>query len=100
VSTGFYFGSYWGPWGWGAGYPYYGYPYYPYYPYNYPYPYYYGPSVTVQEEPQTYIEQDTRPEEPVYWYHCPDPEGYYPYVKKCPKGWQRVPATPPPDSEE
>lgn len=30
-----------------------------------------------------------------YWYHCKSPEGYYPYVKTCPGGWERVPAKPP-----
>ena len=30
-----------------------------------------------------------------YWYHCKSPQGYYPYVKTCPGGWERVPATPP-----
>jgi hypothetical protein len=28
------------------------------------------------------------------WYHCSNPEGYYPYVKSCPKGWEEVPAQP------
>ncbi|MCK9608465.1 MAG: hypothetical protein M0R33_18655 [Methylomonas sp.] len=24
-----------------------------------------------------------------YWHYCPNPEGYYPYVKECPGGcWQ------------
>jgi len=37
-----------------------------------------------------------QPPAPVqYWYHCKSPEGYYPYVKTCPGGWDRVPATPP-----
>jgi hypothetical protein len=35
-----------------------------------------------------------RPSAP-YWYHCDNPEGYYPYVKTC-GTWQAVPATPPP----
>lgn len=31
-----------------------------------------------------------------YWYYCSDPQGYYPYVKSCPLGWQKVaPAVPP-----
>lgn len=29
------------------------------------------------------------------WYYCHGPEGYYPYVRACPSGWQPVPATPP-----
>lgn len=30
-----------------------------------------------------------------YWYYCPDPEGYYPYVPQCRVPWERVPASPP-----
>jgi hypothetical protein len=30
-----------------------------------------------------------------YWYHCDSPQGYYPYVRTCSRGWQQVPATPP-----
>lgn len=74
--------------------PYYSYPYYrdPFY-----YPYYYPPVVTVPATPPVYIEQ--RP--PVaqdypagYWYYCSSPEGYYPYVKECPDGWQQVEPAP------
>ncbi|WP_394777688.1 hypothetical protein [Undibacterium sp.] len=28
------------------------------------------------------------------WYYCHKPDGYYPSVKTCPSGWQRVPQTP------
>jgi hypothetical protein len=28
------------------------------------------------------------------WYHCSSPEGYYPYIKSCKRGWEQVPATP------
>lgn len=31
-----------------------------------------------------------------YWYYCNDPQGYYPYVKSCPLGWQKVAPTVPP----
>ena len=31
-----------------------------------------------------------------YWYYCPDPAGYYPYVTQCYGPWQPVPAQPPP----
>lgn len=31
---------------------------------------------------------------PGSWYHCSNPEGYYPYVKTCKDGWEEVPATP------
>ena len=29
---------------------------------------------------------------PSYWYYCPNPVGYYPYVAACATGWQRVAA--------
>ena len=29
------------------------------------------------------------------WYYCADSRSYYPYVRDCPGGWQRVPAQPP-----
>ena len=29
------------------------------------------------------------------WYYCADSNSYYPYVRDCPGGWQRVPAQPP-----
>lgn len=51
--------------------------------------------MVIQKEPETYIQQYDQTDEPEgYWYFCRDPEGYYPYVKKCPKGWQRVLPTP------
>lgn len=28
------------------------------------------------------------------WYYCAGSQTYYPYVKECPGGWQRVPAQP------
>ena len=74
------------------------YPYYGYGGYGYGYPYYGYPATTVvQVPPQTYIQQQA----PVaqqnpsgYWYYCNDPQGYYPYVKACPEGWQQVAPTP------
>ena len=65
-----------------------------YYPNPYPYYGYYPPVVI--SPPVTYVEQG-----PVqgavqgtsgagYWYYCRRPEGYYPYVKQCPDGWQQV----------
>lgn len=64
-----------------------------YYPYYYPYPYY-PPVVAVPAEPPVYIEQGNADD--YYWYHCDNPEGYYPYIKNCPDGWKRVTPTPPP----
>jgi len=91
-SGSFFIGPLWGPgWGW----PYYNaYPYYPYYPY------YSGPPAVIQQEPDTYIEKGTQDEEQIYWYYCKDPEGYYPYVKNCPKGWLKVKPDPTPEVEE
>jgi hypothetical protein len=70
--------------------------YYPYYypSYNYP-PYYYPPAVvTVPATPPVYIEREAdstaAPEASAYWYYCADPQGYYPYVRACPGGWQAV----------
>ena len=78
--------------GFGFGYPGFGYPYYA--PYYYPPAYY--PSPVVIQQPPVYVErQDAAPETQNYWYYCAASKTYYPYVKECPAGWQRVPATPP-----
>ena len=76
----------WGCWGvWGCGYPY----YYP--PSVYPAP---MPESSVYIEEGENYGQDNVPLEPAnpayYWYRCDNPGGYYPYVKECPEGWQRV----------
>ncbi len=75
-----------------------GYGAYNYYPYNYQ-PYVYPPTVvTVPASPPVYIQQSAPPvakQYPAgYWYHCSNPEGYYPYVKDCPNGWQQVEPSP------
>lgn len=84
--VGVYVGPYWGP-------GYYGSPYY--YP---PYPTYYPPVVVQRADPPVYIQQAPQPE-PVrvesapqagYWYYCVAAKAYYPYVKECPAGWQKV----------
>lgn len=71
----------WWPGWWG--------PYYPYYPY-------YPPQVVVREQPEIYVQPAPQAEEPRYWYYCREPQGYYPDVNKCPKGWMKVvpPANP------
>lgn len=85
---GLYFGVPLAGWGW------YGAPYWPY-------PYYPPTSVVVVPQPQTYIQQDApaapaAPAQPQgYWYYCADAQAYYPYVKECPAGWQRVTPQPP-----
>lgn len=86
----------------GAPYPYYASPYY----YPYPYDPYYPRVIAVPapSPPPVYIEQPpslsapqqaTAPQADNYWYHCTSPDGYYPYIKECPGGWQRVVPTPP-----
>ncbi|MGH8737796.1 MAG: hypothetical protein ACREVC_10595 [Burkholderiales bacterium] len=68
--------------------------YYPspyYYP---PAPYYYPPVVLAPAAPPTYVEQGAAQAAPAQpqgdWYYCEDSKAYYPYVKTCPGGWQRV----------
>jgi hypothetical protein len=89
VSVGFAFGyPYWGsPW-WG-----------PWGPWGWPGPYYYpATTVVVPAQPMTYIEKGggSAPAPESWWYYCDASKGYYPYVKECPSGWQRVPPAPPP----
>jgi hypothetical protein len=80
-------------------------PFYPYYysPYYYP-PYYYPPVVVAPATPPVYIEQPAQPQPQLqqlppaapqqpatgWWYYCAEGQGYYPYVKQCPGGWQQV----------
>ena len=83
VGVGVVVGPYWGPWHYPA--PYYYPPYY--------YPPYYPPVVIERPAPPVYIEQSP-PAETVaksdYWYYCQSKGGYYPFVKECPDGWQKV----------
>ncbi|WP_233870390.1 hypothetical protein [Paraburkholderia adhaesiva] len=57
-----------------------------------------------EQEPVQYVEREPlEPQqsggggvpEPGYWYYCAMPEGYYPNVRSCPGGWERVPPRPP-----
>ena len=79
------------PWGPPLMYPYHPYPVYPYYP----------PAVVVTPAPQppVYVEQQPAPavqqDSGNWWYYCPEARAYYPYVKQCAKGWQRVAPQPP-----
>ena len=69
----------------------------PFWPWYYPPPYYYPPAVvTVPSTPPTYVEQADGYDTPgeAYWYYCSQSKAYYPYVKKCPGGWQKVPVQP------
>lgn len=82
--VGIYFGgpAYWGGWS----YPIYG-AYPRYYPYSYAYPY----PLYVPAEPTVYVEQSPQAVPATnYWYYCPDPAGYFPYVQSCSKAWMTV----------
>jgi hypothetical protein len=85
--------------GFGFGYPYWGSPWGPWGPWGYPYYPYYAAPVVVQQAPVTYIEQNSsapssRAADAGWWYYCDQSRGYYPYVRECPTGWQRVPPAP------
>jgi hypothetical protein len=78
------------------GVPLFGPAYYPYYapPYYYP-PYY--PPAAMPASPPVYVEQGSTQPAPApgpssdgWWYYCAESKTYYPYVKECPGGWQRV----------
>ncbi len=92
------FGPYFGPWG--------------YSPYFYD-PFFYSrrwddrPIIIEQSVPQVYVEQpqvysqaapmpQAAPTNNNYWYFCEAAHAYWPYVKACPSGWQRVAPQPPP----
>ena len=81
VHFGLYFGA-----------PLYSYPYYP------P-PYYYPPTVVVPQSPPVYIQQNDQdaqaPAGQGWWYFCRESNAYYPYVKHCPGGWEKVSPQPP-----
>ena len=122
VGTSLYFGYYgpgygWGPgywpgYGWGPGYwPGYGWgpgawwgPGYwgPRYGYAYPPVYDYYPPAYVAPNPPVYIERDppAAPAAPVWWYWCAEAKAYYPHVRECPGGWQRVPPQAVPPAEK
>jgi hypothetical protein len=83
VHLGFHFGV---PLGWHAPWHYY---------YAPPVHYYPAPVVVQPASPPVYVERsDVVPEGASSWYFCRESNSYYPYVKQCPGGWQRVPAQP------
>ena len=62
-----------------------------------PYWYYAAPvyvpaPVIIQQPPTVYVEQAPVQQASAqhWWYYCADSRAYYPYVKDCPAGWQRV----------
>jgi hypothetical protein len=77
------------------------------YPYSYPYGYY-APPVIVRERyygpPPDYLPEPEGPPPEQNWYHCSNPDGYYPYVRSCEGEWQPVPVSPeggpPPDGPQ
>jgi hypothetical protein len=75
--------------------PYYGAAYYPYPYYGYG-PYYASPARYVdrgQVETPIYAPAPVR-YQPFSYFYCPSSNGYYPYARECPGGWQRVPGSP------
>ncbi len=84
--------------------PAYSYPAYTYpepaYPYTYPGPAYAYPGPAVAPS-AGYIEQYVPHAAPAPaqvqgdWFYCAGSNAYYPYVRECLEGWQRVPSTPP-----
>ena len=115
-------GYWYGGWGWpyfGLGvaagailsYPYYSYPYYPYYSYPYYDPYVYAPAysprVIYRQRGDAYTDEEgysepatTRSSSGGTWYYCRQSNAYYPYVKRCSGGWEKVPAIPPSSGPE
>jgi hypothetical protein len=70
-----------------------------YYPY-YPRPYYYAPAPAYYYPPPVYYAppppSSIVPPGQYSWHFCPGAQAYYPQVKECPGGWQRVTQPPPP----
>ena len=73
---------------------------YPGHAYTYPGPAYAYPGPAVAPS-AGYVEQNVPQAAPAPaqpqgdWYYCADSNAYYPYVRECAEGWQRVPSTPP-----
>ncbi len=77
--------GWWGPWG---------------YPYSYPYyPYYAESPVVIEKQASVYVQPNRQQEESDYWYFCTKPQGYYPYIKRCPGGWLKVVPSAPSDRD-
>ncbi len=98
----FHFWYYGGPYWWPRGYSYDGAPYYLVAPPYFAVPPYVAPPP--QAAPPVYIEREpaesrSPPQaadpDRASWFFCPAANGFYPYVRECPSGWERVPALPP-----
>ena len=55
-----------------------------------PRPVYVAPPVYYTPPPPVVYPYYGQQQHPYYWYYCPNPQGYYPYVKSCPGGWMKV----------
>lgn len=64
-------------------------------PYTGPPRYWRRPTVVVSPPPVYISRDDANRQLPTYWYYCPAPKGYYPYIKSCPPGWLTVVPHPP-----
>lgn len=62
-------------------------------PVYYPYP----PVVVIPPRPSSAVPADSAQTDAAenYWYYCKHADRYYPYIRHCPEGWQRVPPVPP-----
>jgi hypothetical protein len=78
--------------------PYYYYPSRPYYRYyEYPAPIHYPPPVAAAPVPYSGYAPPPAAEPFDSWYfYCAGSRSYYPYVRECPGGWERVPTAPSP----
>ena len=80
---------------------YYSNPYYSYPAYAYPAPAYgypgpaMAPSGAYAEQGYAQAAPAPAPAQQQDWYFCAGSNAYYPYVRECPGGWQRVPSVPP-----
>lgn len=61
--------------------------------YGYPPTYVIQPAPVIVQPPPVYVEQP-RPAPIQYWHYCRSARAYYPYVKECREGWERVLPTP------
>ncbi|HUY04874.1 MAG TPA: hypothetical protein VMV33_16465 [Rhodocyclaceae bacterium] len=58
-------------------------------------PYYDTPTVVLPPPPAADGWSEPLAPDGRWWYHCAKPEGYYPYVKRCLVGWEKLSPTPP-----
>lgn len=72
----------------------------------YPGPFWYyppvAPVVVAPAAPPVYVQREepaaatgARTDASSWWYFCRDANAYYPYVKQCPGGWEKVAPQPP-----